>query len=289
MLTILGNLKINSSDKLQHLKDSYMSFNNISDDWLINIRGQCRDEAIDYLKKQLGPKIIVFDLLNDANGWINNALEMIPKAKHNYILIWNEDHLNLAPQAIYENITDEMRIDRSEYLPISWWHFGRFRKHFNRLTLHHHKNTDSKLLTKTDWISIKNAGHSYYLISLLGIFEKKFLIAMMKKDRNKWPHTFSRPIFSFSALLNKVGLDINPQNLFQLINKVFGYKLSRYTHEAPFELEKDPSRIDMLPLRLSLPKRELFVSIDDDQSTAGYSLISRNQYKYISPVRNPGK
>ncbi len=289
MLTILGNLKINSPDKLQHLKDSFKSFDKVSDNWLINVRGPYRDQAIEYLKKQLGPRMILFQLLNDANGWINNALEMIQKAKHNYILIWNEDHLNLAPQTIYKNLVQEMQKSRSDYLPISWWHFGRFKKSFSGVKFNHQTYSDTAVLRIKDWVAIRKSGHSYYLISLLGIFRKEFLIAMMKKDINKWSPTLSRPIFTLSALINRIGFKVNPQSPFQFLNSLLGYKLSRYTHEAPFELEKDPSRIDILPLRLSLPTRELFASIDDDQGVPRYSLVSRGIYKHTTPVRNLGK
>ncbi len=213
---------------------------------------------------------------------------MLKKTKYNYILIWNEDHLNIAPQTSYKGLIREMQKVGSDYLPVSWWHFGRFKSTFNRVKLNSHRYTDSVLLRIKDWTNMRKSGHSYYLISLLGIFRKSFLIAMMKKDRNKWPPAFSRPIFSISALINGIGLKVNPQNLFQFINRIFGYRLSRYTHEAPFELEKDPSRIDMLPLRLSLPRRELFASIDDDQSVPKYSLISRGLYKRTTAVRNRG-
>lgn len=42
-------------ERLQHMKDFFMSFNVISDDWIIiNIREDLRDEVIDFLKENLG-------------------------------------------------------------------------------------------------------------------------------------------------------------------------------------------------------------------------------------------
>ena len=51
MLTIFANIRINDCERLQHMKDSFLSFNTISDDWLINVRGKLREEAVLFLKE----------------------------------------------------------------------------------------------------------------------------------------------------------------------------------------------------------------------------------------------
>ena len=68
-LTIFANMMINNTKRFQHLKDSFYSFHNISDNWLINIRGKLRNDVIDFLKNNLGDKMILFELLDEKRGF----------------------------------------------------------------------------------------------------------------------------------------------------------------------------------------------------------------------------
>ena len=42
--------------------------------------------------------MVLFKLLDDDRGWLNNASEMLKSAKYDYVLLWNEDHMNVVPQ-----------------------------------------------------------------------------------------------------------------------------------------------------------------------------------------------
>ena len=236
MITIFANIRINNATSLQHLKDSFFSFNNISDDWLINIRGTFRDEAISFLKENLGEKMTTFELLDDSREWISNALEMVKKAKHSYLFVWNEDHLNIAPQDTYIKIVEEMEAQKADYLLYSWWQFGKSRDSFSKTKLTEGLHVDTILLTPQKWKEVLGNKHPYYLISLCGIFRKDFLKKLLLLDKRKLPLFFTKNLYRFMTLLNRLGLDFDQKKYFHLLNRMFMNKLRRFSKEAPFDL-----------------------------------------------------
>lgn len=273
MLTIFGNLKINSEARLQHLKDSFFSFSEISDDWLINIRGDFRNEAISFLKDNLKDKARFFELLDDARGWTTNALEMLPKAKHDYVLIWDEDHMNIAPASLYGDIIKEMRDNGVEYMPYSWWFTGRIRKNFD---IKKSKNIDIVYLTKEKWEPFKALGTNNYIIGTNGIFSKVFFEKLLKKDRAKAPISI---VHFFARLTYLLGIRSGREKWFNLVNKLFfRRKLRKFSQETPYNLEYESYRTDILPIKKAFPRQELFACIDDDTDEKGYQLIKRGLY-----------
>jgi|GEM_PF-57547 6-phospho-3-hexuloisomerase len=282
MLTIFGNLRINSASRLQHMKDSFLSFKDISDDWVINIRGSFRDEAIEFLKENLGDKLTLFELLDEKRGWINNALEMFSSIKHDYVLVWNEDHLNIAPQESYKNIIREMSEKKAQYMLFTWWIFGKARKVFDDLEheidLEKYDNIDVVNLTKKNWSKIRRTGYPYFILSLAGIYHKNLWHRLLIQDKRKLPMFFTRMTFKFFAFVSLFKLKFNHKKWIHIVSRLVFYKLGRYSKETPFNLERPPIRTDMLPVRIALSKQELFACIDDDLDTPGYSLIGRGLY-----------
>jgi len=58
-----------------------------------------------------------------------------------------------------------------------------------------------------------------------------------------------------------------------------------WPNEAPFDFEKAPFDIHWQPMKVALPRQDLFASIDDDTGLPGYCLQSRGLY----PVREKRK
>ncbi len=287
MLTIIGNLRINSLSKLEHMKSSFFAFNSTSDDWLLNIRGTFRDEAISFFREQLGEKVTIFNLLDDSRGWITNALEMLENAKYEYVLVWNEDHVNVAPQAYMKDVVSEMKKNDIEYLPYTWWLFGKTRKAFDDMAKEidfKKGNTISYLdLTVEKWKKIRETGYPFFIISMCGIFKKEFLMRMWQNDQKRLPFGLKKFIFKVFGALTEVGFPkTGHKELFDKINRVvFRNKIRKYPKVTPFEMEKSGERYDMLPIRFAFPNQELFACIDDDLNTEGYSLVSRGVYKKV--------
>lgn len=276
-------MRINEPERLKHMKDSFVSFKDISDDWIINIRGKLRDEAVAFLKENLGDKLTIFELLDDSRGWIVNALDMLGSAKYDYVLLWNEDHLNIAQQELYGIIVSEMVKNNADYIGYSWWIFGKDRWYFDNLTdkleIKHVNNIDIVDMTLKKWKTLVKSGYPYFLMSLCGIYKKDFLWKMMLSDKNKLPIFLTNLLFKAMGFINILGIKFNTKKWFRYVNKFFKYKLRRYSKETPFELEKDGTRIDILPLKIALTRQELFACIDDDLNVPGYSLVSRGLYK----------
>lgn len=278
MLTIFANIRVNDEEGLQHLKDSFHSFNTVSDNWLINVRGTLRIPVIEFLTKELEDRMILFQLLDDSRGWIENALQMLPSAKHEYLLIWNEDHLNTAPQHYLVNVVKEMAERQADYLLCSWWIFGNARKAFDVLPLERGTYIDTTRLTKKRWSELRMDGYPYYILSLVGIYRRSFFEQLLLKDRVKMPLFVTKNLYRAMALLNHLGMHLLQTKYFHIINKFLFHKLRYFPKETPFDLEKGPDRTDMLPYTIALPKQELFACIDDDLNTPGYQLIKRGKY-----------
>lgn len=285
MITILGNLRINSLSRLEHLKSSFKSFDTLSDNWLINVRGVYRDETINFLKSELKGRLRLFSLLDDSRGWITNALDMVKEAKYDYVLVWNEDHLNISTNDYLISVIREMRQKKVDYLPYSWWMFGKANPYDitkSDKDWRIGKTIDSIFLKRSNWVNIKRVGYPYYLVSMCGIFQKDFLVKMWKNDNRRFPLVIKKFIFKFFGLLTKSKI-ISPYGhkmLFEKINnKIFFNKLRKYPIVTPFEMEKGPERYDVLPITVAFPKQELFACIDDNVNEVGYSLVERGLYK----------
>ena len=62
-LTIFANFKIDNEERYLRMKDSFISFKDISaEKWVINIRGSYKSDTFDFLKKHLGEKLYHYDL-----------------------------------------------------------------------------------------------------------------------------------------------------------------------------------------------------------------------------------
>jgi len=283
MLTILANIRINEPERLQHLKDSVHSFDSVSDNWLVNITGDLRKEAIDFLRQTLGDRATFFDLSQKQDGWLNNAIAMLKFAKYDLILPWNEDHMNVAPQDMYKKIAQDLADSNANYMLTSWWLFGKDRAFFDNLAdeldMHRGKYVDTVYMTKAKWHKLLASGYPYFLLSMCGIYRRELFEKMLYQDIRKLPIFFTKILFKVMGFLNIIGIRFNTKRAFDNINKLFFNKLRKYPAYTPFELEKPPTRTDMLPLTIAISKRELFACIDDDLDTTGYALISRGLYK----------
>jgi mannose-6-phosphate isomerase-like protein (cupin superfamily) len=211
---------------------------------------------------------------------------MLPKAKYDYILMWNEDHLNLAPQNLYAGIAAEMKLQKIDYMLYSWWQFGDSVERYKLLDIDKFKYIDTVYLTKNKWKKLIKAGHPYGIISSMGIFHKDFFKKLLLKDKVKLPIFFTKNLYRIMTLLNYIGLRFNQRECFNIINRILFHKLRKFPKETPFDVEKAADRTDVLPIKMGLARQELFACIDDDLGVKvkgykifdGYQLIKRGLY-----------
>jgi hypothetical protein len=291
MFTVFANMRINSAERLQHMKESFESFQTESDDWLINIRGTRRNEAIAFLSERLGQRATFFELLDDKRGWIANALEMLPSARHDYVFVWLEDHINIAPRGYLKKVVQDMSENKVEQLVYTWWNVGwkpeNSAKQKALLRLKKTGDIEWSDIDVTTWKEVREfeeAPYAVYLVSLASIFRKDFFKKLLVRDQRKLPRALTPIIYKLISLVQKLGFKFEQRKCFDAIDRFFFYRLRLFPKETPFDLEKRPHRYDMLPLRTAFPRQELFVCIDDDSvpEPHGYSLISRGMYPFAS-------
>lgn len=276
MITIFANLRVGNEKGLQHLKDSFFTLRDVSDNWLINVRGDKRLEAAAFLKENLGNKLTLFEFF-DEKYWFRDSLKMMAVAKYDYIIFWNEDHLSLVPNSTYYKVVTDMKKEGVDYLQCSWWLNGKTRRAFEIDKLKNHQYIDSVYLTKSDWKKQLKKGYEDYLIATQAIFKKEFLIKLMRGELNKLPRSLTKYIYFIMIVAGKFGCDFHHRRLFDFLNRIFFGKLTKKNF-GPFDIEKSPFRWDILPLKFGLPREELMACIDDDLGEPGYQLIKRGLY-----------
>lgn len=289
MISIFANIRINDPERLEHFKDSFHSFSEISDDWVINIRGNLREEAIAFLEGEIKGKLTLFELLDESSGWIKNALLMIPAVKYDYVFLWNEDHINMLSKEKTSDVINEAISTHVDYL--HYGHFEHWRNKFDRVIrsgiIKRGKEIDFADVTKENLSMFFPEQKRECITSSPAIFRKEFLIRIMEIEGRKLPFFLTHNIRRVIALVGRFYKRLNQKRVFDVLNNTFFfYKLPRFVKQTPFELEITQDRLYILPVRVASPHEEFFACIDDDVnrdgSMEGYQLIKRGLY----PLRN---
>ena len=238
-LTIFTNFRINDEERFLRMKDSFRSFQDIDAvKWVINVRGKYKLEVISFLKEHLKDKLLSHQI-ESGRGWFHDTRLLLPAIETNFVLYWIEDHINMAPVEKYRSILNELAVSKSQYLFTSWWIFDQTQNAYEGLTKDSHDNIDSIMVDHEAAKVILEKYKLHFIISAAGLFEA---------------------------------------DLFRKLISTNHPRLRRWPKETPFDLEKRLTDSQWLPLRVSLPKFELFAPIDDDLHGYTGSLQSRGLY-----------
>ena len=237
-LSIFGNFYIDSQERLQRMKDSFLSFKNINVvKWIINARGPYKKEAMAFLLEELGSRLAGFEL-ESPEGWFHDSRLMLKSIDAQFVLFWIEDHINLVSDiSLYDAIVHDMEISGVEFLLTSWFWTQDDYELIPKNELHSLHWFD---LDKTTFPLLMRKSPEAYIISCVGIFHISLFSRLILDDDErqaiKWPK------------------------------------------ETPFDFEKSSHDVHWLPIRAGLSNQELFANIDDDGDVPGSSLISRSLY-----------
>ncbi len=244
MLTIFANFRIDSTERLENMKRSFYSFHNAKiENWVLNIRGNKKKEAKEFLEKNITQNYKIF-MNNSPNGWFYDSRNLCSNYLSDYIFCWNEDHINVNTIDEFNNLIEKIKKNNIDQFFYSWFHLGNLPKTFqidelkrdeDLLFLNYNYKTHKKRLEK---IKKEKLISISFIITLQSIFKKNF----------------------FLKIINS--------------NDPFLKRWSKYT---PFDFEKNYHDIHWLPFRLGCPNKELFACIDDDHGQNGYSLKNRNE------------
>lgn len=236
-LTIFANFFIDSEERYLRMKDSLQSLKNIqTDGFVVNVRGRFFEKAIEYITQNVSP-LHIFSI-ESPMGWFYDTEKISNRIRTEYILIWMEDHICMAPEHV-NAVVNEMQKTGSEILTYTFWHGGNFLKRYSAVT-----QCQGDLI---DWFD-----HT---------LENDLLVQSSPFGRNY--------IIAYPSIIKK--------ELFDSIIVERGREL-RWPKITPFDFEKAPEDIHWLPLRRANPKIELFASIDDDHGEKGSCLQSRGLY-----------
>lgn len=251
-LTVFANFRIDSEERLLRMKDSFASFCGAKIfQWVINIRGKLRQEACDFLKKQLGSNLKLYEL-ESPQGWFYDSRKMLNVIDTEYVLVWVEDHICTCGVKNLNEVVDDIVSNSVDYIGYSWYGLGAFRREFDGLKIIvgrsidfvYYNFTSNKKRQKN---CMKLIGSKTYIVSLQGIFSLKLFNSIL---------TSNKPI------------------------------IPRWPKETPFDFEKRWDDTQILPLKYGVPQFEIFSAIDDDNKHPGSSLISRKLYpaRVLRPV-----
>lgn len=245
MLSVFANFRIDSNERFNRLKDSFLSFKDCKiDNWVINIRGNFKNDVAIFLSENIISSDIHITYYESPSGWISDSYKLVESIKNDYVFLWIEDHILTKKPHVLDEIVLELRLKHIDHFHYSWFHFGKDLKIFN---IHPFFETQNLVYKKLNFVNnlqwqllTKHHFNIYnYLVSCCSISSKDFFIKILECRTplvNRWPKA------------------------------------------TPFDFEKRPFDFDILPATIAIPKKELFASIDDDHGETGYSLISRGKY-----------
>ena len=258
-LSIFGNFYIDSEERLQRMKDSFLSFKNINAvKWVINARGPYKKEAMAFLLEELGSRLVGFEL-EDPEGWFHDSRIMLKSIDAQFVLFWIEDHISLVSDiSLYDKIIHEMEIAGVEILYTSWFWA---REEYELIPQNEMLQINWFDLDEDTFPLLQQKSPKFYIIYCQGIFDIALFTRLISDDDEK--------------------------------------QAIKWPKETPFDFEKSSYDDHWLPIRTGLSKQELFASIDDDSIAPGSSLISRGLYparetrkvmgnsEHIRPIKYP--
>lgn len=241
---IFANFKIDSSERLQRMKDSFDSFKSSSiSELVINVRGEFKDEAILFLNTQFsGRKSLT--KFESSQGWFYDSRNMFQNIQCETIFFWIEDHICQKSPEVINSLVTEIEKSGIDYVEYSW--------HSNRILnnlIEFHGAQESEQILYFDLNSKSNEfkNECYY------------------REIARYPYLISCAAYFSKSFFSKVLFKNHPL-------------IPRWTIFAPFDFEKRWDDLSFLPFKIGYLKEELFAAIDDDNMFKGSSLISRGLY-----------
>lgn len=244
-ITMYGNLLVNNSEKLDILKHTFPQW---VDYWGSDVVLRIRGSlAHETIQfcNSISPKVRC-SIGSNFLQWRKQTHFDISNVKSNYIMLYLEDHMLSINPPNASNLIVELAADEIQVFQYSW--NQQYLKIAESLLNHGskvNKASISKCIDKSLLIEMMNV-EPRYLISLTSIFQRNFFLKLLDSPR---PY------------------------------------LRKFNPRTPFDVEQRPNNTWFLPLTFGLPRSELGICVDDDNTVSGSSAISRGLYNGIRPTR----
>ena len=219
-ISVFANFFIDDSERLKKLQYSFFSFKGVKiKNWVINIRGRYKKNAETFLKKNIDNKKIKLFFIESESGWIEDSLKISKYLKSQYVFYWIEDHICIGGYKFFNNVIKSLYKHKIDYLPYSWFFFGKNIKSFNSKTLNSSSEFFYKDYYKNDHLERLNLVErnkliaDIYIISCCSIMNKKIFVKLLStKDRIflKWnkflPFNFEKDQYDMHWLPYRIGI-----------------------------------------------------------------------------------
>lgn len=282
MVTVICNVFINSNEKFDLFKQTFPRVYDISDNWLINIRGKYRDDILKYIKTDyvnVEKNCIFFSGL-DSRDWAKSTQKMLEKSKYDYVYVFLEDHFLLKPLDYFRKVILDMRKNNIDYFQYSFFNVG---LHTNSMENDYPEFTDffySFTLQQNRIEEMKRKHRYFFPYSLASISSKEYFLSILRLEKK----ILVRPIVFLQEILEKTILKYpNNRKFWFILNKFFknlNIRFVLYPPSTPFNIEKSLFDMDgsLMPIKIGVLRDELFSNWDDDNGVSDSSLIKRGLY-----------
>jgi hypothetical protein len=247
-ITVYGNIFLNDVAKLAMATKSLTSWSKYLGpiQFHLRVRGEYSQEFSDLVHETKHSKHFSVVLGSEYKVWRNQTLNDLKKLTSDYVLIFLEDHIPSPDAPSFERIYNEIAELKLDIFQYSWFpQYEKWRKFFEANQKLVSPSIAALLLTKDSVNEIMKRDYRW-IISITGIYKRNYLMEILNS---------SYPIIKKT----------NPR--------------------APFDLEKSPRSKKFLPCYLGLPKTELGVCVDDDNTVIGSSALSRGMVSLDSYSR----
>jgi hypothetical protein len=282
VITAICNIYINSEKKLELFKETFPSVYPVSDNWLLNIRGKNRNEAIDFISTSFSDAEAncIFYTNLDRNNWARATSTMLQDSRYEYIYVFLEDHFLLKPLTHFQNVIEDMKECQIDYFQYSFFNIGLSVQSSEALYPDYSEYFYYFKVDQEKFKFLKQNNRHFYPYSLAGICSKKYFKNLLTIERRRLVRV---PSLIQILMENIIFIYPRNRNFWFAINRYasrLGLRFVIYPPETPFNLEKSLFDCDssLLPMTVGGLREELFANWDDDNKLSNSSLIKRGLY-----------
>jgi len=286
-LTIFANFYIDTEERFLRMKDSFLSFYKIeASQWIVNIRGRYREAASSFLKEYLGSNLSI-SFLNSKNGWFYDTKQLLSKIKSNYIFIWLEDHINIAPISYFEDVLTDIKDNAIEMF---YYTFFEIDNRFDGVKMASTNNIRYFLFDEHNHsIMKKNIPLVYiiwYPVIMTTVLFKRIIENPPDESKRKWPietpFDFEKDVTETQWLPIKTG--IPQKEIFVSIDddRKNGYSLQSRGLYPKREERKSYTKIENNE-EIIMNNTEVFHHYNEDHNTKSANVLIPYLLNYIMP------
>ena len=279
-ISLLINTFINDELKFNHFKITLSDIYTFFDEIHFKVRGIYKDDCLKYIKTKKKENLFIYQHLDDKD-WVSTTLEIVKNISSQSVFLYNEDHKLNCKRTYFNNVINEFNYQRVDFICYSFFRATKLGM-YNILPLNPKRGNFINFfdLNKRKIKLIGKISPSYYYITLISIFSKKYLKTILLSENL---------LFKFySNNLNKIIAKLMPSTrryfyeyLNQFLSKL-NMKLCLYPFNTPFNIERvwfENSKFRG-SWKYGILNQELFTNYDDDNGHNGESLIKRGLYPF---------